>query len=116
MAKKKASKSFFNDASIKLNREIKAEQQQQGKSKQSGFLKQINDHKTRDSGIYIKAKAEGQQQSLFRGQDVIVKEKRPKPVFNQDMNKLDPIKDKAESPQGEFQFEQRVNLIRKDIK
>lgn len=113
---KSSQRSFFNDASLKLNREIKNERAQQVSSKQSGFMKQLNEHKTRDPDVYTKAKAQGQHDSLFRGQDVIAKDKKTEPLFQQNLDKLDPVKDTNESPQGNFQFEQRVNLIRKDVK
>jgi len=114
MAKK--SKDFFKSAGVKLNREIKAEQKAQAHSKQSGFVNQLNQHKSRDSKVYNQAKAQGQTYNLFKGQDVITKDKRPVPEFEQKFDKLNPVTDTNESPQGNFQLEQRLNLFRKGIK
>jgi len=115
MAKSKKKSNFFHDASLQLNREIKQKQKEQSSTKQSGFMKQLNDHKTRDQDTYSKAKAQGQNDSLFRGQDVIDKKKVNPPSFNRDAKDMDPTQGEG-SPQGSFQVEQRVNLMRKGVK
>jgi len=112
----KKSKSFFKDAGIKLNREIRAEQTAQASTKQSGFMKQLSAHKTRDSSVYTEAKAKGQNESLFRGQDVITTDKRSEPMFDNNLDKTSPTDVTNESPQGNFQVEQRVSLFRKGVK
>jgi len=115
MAKSKKRSNFFHDASLKLNREIKAQQKELSKTKQSGFMKQLNEHKTRESDVYSKAKAQGQNESMFRGQDVVDKKKKPEPIFNHTPSDRDPVEE-TNTPQGSFQMEQRVNLLRKGVK